>query len=159
MAANTSGRGALRALMLMPGPNRFQFTNFLANAAMLAEVKRHMMEDFAELLPPEMAPDLKDLNTNMARMVLELARTMLDRLDEAINPFEWWPLQSNLSVLFPLAKMLLAIPASTSEDERTFSSAGFTLDKLRTRMDLDNFRREHRARQFLVAGTDPQMAA
>ena len=51
--------------------------------------------------------------------------------------------------------MLLVIPASTAEDERSFSSAGFTLDKLRTRMDLDNFRREHRIRQFLVAGTDP----
>lgn len=146
---------SLEALMLMPGKNRFQFSNFQVNEDTLRDVKSHLMNDFKELLPPNMPENLKILNTTMGSATLELARTMLDALDEATNPLEWWPSQSNLSALFPLAKMLFSIPASTSEDERTFSSAGFTLDKLRTRMDLDNFRREHRIRQFMVAGTDP----
>jgi hypothetical protein len=51
--------------------------------------------------------------------------------------------------------MLFGIPASTSDDERSFSSAGLILGKLRTRLDLDNFRREQRIRQFLILGTDP----
>ena len=98
---------------------------------------------------------MKLLNKTVGMATLELARTMLNQVDEDVNPLEWWPSKSNLSALFPLAQMLFAIPASTSDDERSFSSAGFTLDKLRTRLDLDNFRREHRIRQFLVAGTDP----
>jgi hypothetical protein len=45
--------------------------------------------------------------------------------------------------------MLLAIPASIAEDERTFSSVGVTLSQRRTRLELDNLRREHRVRQLL----------
>ena len=48
--------------------------------------------------------------------------------------------------------MYLAIPASTSDDERVFSSAGFILNQRRTRLDLDNFRRENRVRQYITLG-------
>ena len=81
----------------------------------LRAVKTHMMNDFIELLPPNMPENLKALNTTMARATLELSRIMLDALGEDTNPFEWWPSQSNLSALFPLAKMLFSIPASTSD--------------------------------------------
>ena len=52
--------------------------------------------------------------------------------------------------------MLLQIPASSAENERSFSSASFVLDQRRTRLDLDNFRREHRIRRRLCAGTTGQ---
>ncbi len=50
--------------------------------------------------------------------------------------------------------MLFAIPASSADCERSFSSAGFTLDSRRNRMDVEVFRQEHRLRRFLVSGTD-----
>ena len=48
--------------------------------------------------------------------------------------------------------MLLQIPDSSAENERSFSSASFILDQRRTRLDIDNFRLEHRIRRALVAG-------
>jgi hypothetical protein len=56
--------------------------------------------------------------------------------------------------LFPLAKMLFAIPATSADNERSFSSASFTLDSRRYRTDIVRFRSEHRIRRFIVAGTN-----
>lgn len=50
--------------------------------------------------------------------------------------------------------MLLGIPGSSSESERSFSSASFTLDLHRYRLDIETFRKEHRLRRFLVSGTN-----
>jgi len=47
---------------------------------------------------------------------------------------------------------MLAIPCTSAEDERNFSSAGFTLSERRTRLHVDNFRAEHRIRRYLVGG-------
>ena len=50
--------------------------------------------------------------------------------------------------------MLLAIPATSADNERAFSSASFTLDYRRTRLDIASFRAEHRIRRYLISGTD-----
>lgn len=110
----------------------------------------NLLIDLLELLPPETPENLKALNRQMGAAALELARNELDAADEDLDPLLWWPQHPRLAGLFPLAKMLFAIPAATAEDERSFSSAGFTLDQRRTRLELDNFRREHRIRQFLL---------
>ena len=47
------------------------------NEATLRDVKAHMMDDFEELLPPKIAPDMKLLNKTVGMATLELARTML----------------------------------------------------------------------------------
>ena len=65
---------------------------------------------------------------------------------------DWWPNHPAYTLLYPVAKMLLQIPDSSAENERSFSSASFILDQRRTRLDIDNFRREHRIRRALVAG-------
>lgn len=87
--------------------------------------------------------------------MLQFARSVLDQLPDTADPLVVWPQQTVLAPLFPVAQMLFGIPASTSDDERSFSGAGLVLGNLRTRMDLDNFRREQRVRQFLTLGTDP----
>lgn len=146
---------ALEALYLMPGRNRFTFTNFVLGPNVLASIRNRLLDDVVELLPEDMTQDLKNQHREVARVMLGLARTMLDALEDTVDPLEWWPQQQVLSPLFPLAQMLFAIPASTSDDERSFSGAGLVLGNLRTRMDLDNFRREQRVRQYLTLGTDP----
>ena len=83
---------------------------------------------------------------------LLLARRRLDAIPEDTDPLSWWPKQALLASIFPLAKMLLAIPASSAEPERSFSSASFTLDQRRYRVNLAHFRSEHRIRRFLTAG-------
>ena len=55
--------------------------------------------------------------------------TLADR-----NPLVWWKeieeqgAGRGLGLLLPVARMYLAIPASSADVERTFSSAGFLLD-------------------------------
>jgi len=150
---------ALEALMLMPGPNRFQFVNFLVPPDVIAQVRTRLLDDVVELLPSNMTPEIKAQHRTLADATLTVARSTLDTLEDTEDPLECWPSMELLAPLHPVAQMLLAIPASTSEDERSFSSAGLTLGKLRTRMDLDNYRREQRVRQYLTSGTDPQSQA
>ena len=144
---------ALAGRMLLPGANLFQFTNFDVNEATLAAVRENMLNDLVELLPPDMSLARKNRNRVAAAAALDLARDELDVADEHDDPLVWWPdpAHQNLGALFPLVRMLLAIPASSAEDERAFSSAGVTLSPRRTRLDIDNFRREHRVRQYLAS--------
>ena len=52
------------------------------------------------------------------------------------DPFKWWRDQkpSDVSLLVPLAKRLLAIPASNGDVERLFSICAKLFDKLRSGM-------------------------
>ena len=139
-------------------PIRFAFANFVVNEAAVATIRSNIINDLLDLLPSGAPaatnPARRELHRSMADAALLLARSQLDEADAADDPLVWWPSHSELSILFPVAKMLLAIPASTAEDERSFSSAGFTLDRKRGRLDMDNFRREHRIRQYLTSGVN-----
>lgn len=150
---------ALEALYLMPGPNRFTFDNFVLAPNVLESVQNRLLDDVVDLLPPDMPQPIKAQHRDVARAMLVLARTLLDGLPDTADPLVEWPKLTVLAPLFPLAQMLFGIPASTSDDERTFSGAGLVLGNLRTRMDLDNFRREQRVRQFLTLGTDPHTSS
>ena len=88
---------------------------------------------------------------NQATTTLALAREELDEA-QLVDPLEWWPGKAELTPVYPLAKMLLAIPASSADNERSFSSASYTLDARRYRTDVEHFRMEHRIRRFLTAG-------
>lgn len=144
---------ALASRMLLPGRDLFTFRNFVVGEDVIAEVKTHMLNDFVELLPAAWDADRKQRYRNAAAGNLDLLRDELNQVDPDVNPLQWWPTNPAFGSLYLLAKMLLAIPASTAEDERVFSGAGVTLNERRTRLDIDNFRREHRVRQFLTSGT------
>lgn len=150
---------ALEAMYLLPGSDIFTFYNFQISEEVKKTVVANMMDDLNELLPPDTEPEARDLNRNMAAYALQMARRALDKVDDTVDPLEWWPCHTNLSCLFPLAKMLFGIPASSAENERSFSSASFTLDPRRTRLDIENFRKEHRIRRFLCAGADSSSQA
>lgn len=147
---------ALAARMFLPGTNLFDFENFDVGADVLAAVKENILSDFVELLPPGMLDARKVLQKSLANNTLDLARLTLDESPEEEDPLLWWPSHPEFSLLYPVAKMLLQIPAASAENERSFSSASFVLDQRRTRLDLDNFRREHRIRRTLCAGTTPE---
>ena len=145
---------ALAAAMLLPGPNPFQFQNFPLDATAIANLKNFMIDDFSELLPVDLPEAEVEQEKIAALHALNLARTQLDKAGSDEDPLVWWPAHPRLATLFNYAKMLFAIPASSAESERSFSSAGFTMDSHRTRLDLETFRMEHRIRRFIVAGTD-----
>jgi len=146
---------ALEARMLLPGRDIFTFLNFPLAEGTLEGVQESILDDVVELLPPASSEQQKDRRRRQAAIALEDIREQLALVDDTDDPLILWP-RSNveMSILFPVARMLFAIPASTADDERTFSSAGFTLNQRRGRLHLDNFRREHRIRQFLASGTD-----
>ena len=89
-------------------------------------------------------------------MTLNVARDTLDEVLEDTDPLYWWPSHPEYSILFLTAKMLLQIMDASAENERSFSSASFVLDQRRTRLDIDNFRREHRIRRALCVGKSDQ---
>lgn len=127
---------------------------FLITPEILNDVRDNIIDDALELLPPNTPEAQVILHRQVATAMLALARARLDTANEDQDPLEWWPNNLDLASLFSVAKMLFAIPASTAEDERGFSSAGFTLNQRRSRLDLDNFRREHRIRHFLTIDAD-----
>lgn len=153
------GSLALAATYLLPGPGPFTFTNFpLAEGVVQSAINR-IIDDVISLLPPGATLVQQERRRNLAASALEEARAVLDLEDPSTDPLLWWPTHGDYKVLFDAVKMYLAIPASTADDERVFSSTGFILNKRRTRLDLDNFRRESRIRQFLTVGNPVSSAA
>ena len=135
--------------------NTGEFENFDVPANLVAVVKDNIITDFQELLPPGVPQAQIDLQLNMARACVDLARLQLDQVDMATDPLEWWG--THFAIIHRVVKMLFQIPASSAENERSFSSASFyILSERRTQWDLDNFRREHRIRRAICAGSTPQ---
>lgn len=144
---------AMAALMLSPGKDRFVFSNFEFDNDMKAKVIAKIADEVIELLPSNSTDERKQHYRRTALITIELAKHQLDEVDESADPLAWWPQKKELSLLFPVAQMLFAIPASSAEDERAFSSAGFLLNQRRGRLALDSFKAEFRVRQFIVEGT------
>ena len=145
----------LAARMFLPGKNLFVFQNFEVTADTLKIVRDNILADYVDLLSPDLSQEEKDIEKNFAGIVFDKCRLELLKSDESANPLVWWPEHPNFTALFEVAKMYLQIPASSGENERSFSSASFTLDPRRTRLDLDNFRKEHRIRRKLCASGNP----
>jgi hypothetical protein len=155
----TGGSVALAARMLLPGPALMIFQNFDVTPQILNEVRENLLDDFVELLSSDTTEeDKQDLRLSV-NGALNMAVRKLVLLPADTDPLRWWPCQrEQLGTLFPLVKMLLAVPATSADNERAFSSAGFTLDIRRSRLDIEVFRREHRVRRFFVGGTDAHSA-
>lgn len=147
---------ALAARYFLPGKDLFQFQNFTVDDAKLEIVTENILSDLVELLPATTTEAQKAKKRTLARAILLAAREALDEEDPEVNPLEWWPNHPDFSILYAVVKMLLQIPASSAENERSFSSASFIMDQRRTRLDIDNFRREHRIRRALCSAASPQ---
>lgn len=150
----TGGSLALAARMFLPGPGILSFANFEVTDIVKAEIIENILSDVESLLPETTPQDeIGDLKIT-AKSALNLARKRLDKMDPKSSPLKVWPSQKDLSVLFPVGKMLLGAPASSADNERAFSSASFTMDNHRYMIDIETFRKEHRVRRFLVSGND-----
>lgn len=145
---------ALSACYFLPGANVFNFENFQVDEATLHSLQDNLLDDFEVLLPIDTPKDEIAGHRAIAQSMLPLVRKRLNALPADTDPLKWWPQQTTFVPLFPLVKMLFAIPASSADSERSFSSAGFTMGARRSRVDLASFRAEHRIRRFIVAGTD-----
>jgi hypothetical protein len=145
---------ALAAASIMPGYGRTAFVNFNVTPEIMAEVNENILDDVMALLPSDHPADELEVVRDSAALALRLCRVRLAKLDRDTNPLVWYPSQADLAILFAVIMMLLGIPASSADSERSFSSASFTLDIHRYRMDIETFRKEHRLRRFLVSGTD-----
>jgi hypothetical protein len=145
---------ALAARYLLPGTDLFTFTHFDVPGATLDQVVENLLDDYVTLLPSTTSEALLGPHKVAAGGVLQLARELLNGAAADVDPLQWWPQQQHLASLFPLVKMMLAVPASSADNERSFSSASYTLGIRRTRLELETFRAEHRIRRFLVGCAD-----
>jgi len=97
-------------------------------------------------------------NTNQLKTVTELESKLIsssllvaqERLAaaEPIDPLQWWSMQNDLTILHPVVRMFLAIPASSGQSESAFSSSGFLLGDTRTSLSIPHFRSEFRIKQY-----------
>ncbi len=143
---------ARTASFFLPGRRYRDFVNF-PNAdedRIVQDVRIRIATDAAALTPGR-----QNVRDRLLRS-LEDIRADLDDLDADMEPLSWFPLECETRSIFPIAMLYLSIPSTSAEDERNFSSAGVTLDKLRSRLDIDNFRYEHRVRRYLTAGSEAQ---
>jgi hypothetical protein len=154
----TEGSIALAAAYLLPGPNPLQFANFPFEGGLEESVINRILDDVIALMPPDSTQQQKLRRRALAASALAEARAVLDEEDPSVDPLKWWPSHGDYRSLFDAVKMYLAIPASTADNERVFSSAGFLLNQRRTRLNLDNFRRESRIRQYITTGNDSTSA-
>jgi len=145
---------ALAAMFFMPGPNQFQFKNFNVTDGVISSVIEKCVDDIVEILPSNATDLVKNRHRRSCPELLRDLREDLDLLDSGVDPLIWIPRQVHYSLLFPLAMLLLAIPATSAEDERSFSCAGDILGPNRTRLDIENFRRELRIRRYIIADGD-----
>jgi hypothetical protein len=120
----------------------------------LGRVVENLVDDYILLLPSATPEAVLGAHRTVAIGVLRLARELLNETAADVDPLEWWPQQLLLAPLFPLAKMMLAIPATSADNERSFSSASYTMGIRRTRLELETFRSEHLLRRFLVSAAD-----
>jgi len=142
---------ALAARLFLPGPNRMTFKYFPLAPGILEAVKQRVVDEISHLrwsVPDSRKPYLNDF----AAANLKYGIQLVDTCSPDTDPLDFWSQQKDLAALWPVIRMLLAVPASSAHAERAFSSAGFTLDEFRMSLEEENFRREHRLRRYLTAG-------
>ena len=94
-------------------------------------------------------------NKDLLAVTLQQLRRKIESLKGArcADPLEWWRTNtataSTLSVLAPLARMYFALPASSADLERSFSSAGFILEG-RQRLLVRNLETQAVVRDYLI---------
>lgn len=138
--------GSLAARYLLPGNDLFAFTNFSISAEKLEAVKDTILTHVMKLMPSA-THQQRERKKLLATAVLEDARLALDEENPDVDPLTWWPNHPDYAAIFPVAKMFLQIPAASTENDPYF-----IVDHRRTRVDVDNFRREYRLRRWLSAG-------
>ena len=117
-----------------------------------------MLRDAEELylnanLPRLQRPSRAGLSAQLTVLVLreefEANQNELDR--DTTDPLRWWQQHGGgaMAVLCPVARMYLAIPASTADVERSWSSAAF-LSTGRARLLPKNLERQMVIRDWLL---------
>jgi len=121
-------------------------------------VWERVLEDAVDLLSNEPAPAADSIifsKDTLRGLIAAVRLTFETRLYNekdgplfAGDPLDWWRRQG-LPQLWPLAKMLLAIPAANASAERTFSDSGF-LAEGREHMHMDTLEMLSIVRHYLV---------
>jgi hypothetical protein len=155
---------ALKAAAMDP---RFGHLSFIS-PALRDEIWVSLQKEMINLLPDEqnesnsgipMISWSPEQYQEISKSYLLLLRSNLEKNSAQfahVDPLQWWASQLNLAILHPLAQMLLAIPATSANVERLFSSTGFlnsgraalhgsTLEKLAT---IRHFRQHRQANEW-----------
>ena len=112
------GSLALAARSFLPGSGMLSFANFEVTEAAKIEIMENILSDVEALLPEDTPNDEIDDLKDAAESVTKLSRKRLDKVDAIFDPLKWWPGQKDLTVIFPVVKILLGIPESSADNER-----------------------------------------
>lgn len=142
----------LPAAALSPGYHHLVFQNFEVDAPKENIIDRLLKE------AKNAEPQMKESRENMLRWsIADLWEQMDTNYPLGSTPcddiLQWWRNAQSYAVLFPLVKMLLAIPVASADPERSFSSSGF-IQKGRSEMSVAHFRKEFRLRQLINQDSD-----
>jgi len=148
---------ALSAALFCPGENKLKYTHFTISDADRKIILQNVTDDLFEVIPKQTEAQAKMLNATLLA-VLELVDNSPAQSGSTL--LHWWKETSDpYKCVLPLVKMLLAIPATSCENERSFRSAGLLFHAERTSLSVLHFQQEHRVQQFFAHNNDKLQAA
>jgi len=143
---------ALSSALFCPGQNKLKYQHFTITSEDRTVIMENITTDSAEVLTNSTKAQLSMFT---ATLVAALEVVDIAPAQDSSTLLSWW--SSNgapYNCILPLVKMLLAIPATSCENERSFRSAGLLLHSERTNLTVPHFQQEHRIQQFFTDKTE-----
>lgn len=118
---------ALAASLLLPGHSLNALEHFKLKESVITSAEERLLHEALLMADPD--ADLIEAEKASLRIYFTPMRSRLLSASPQISPLAWWAENSKDRTLFQkVARVLLAIPASTAENERVFSSSAFVLE-------------------------------
>lgn len=138
---------ALVAALLCPGLHKLSYKYFPLSSKEKDTVRKRLHQEMATVVDCDVPSKVE-----LLALCLKIALEAMDKEETVCEDvLSWWKKSENTSLnfVFPAVKMLLAIPVSSTDPERAFSSAGLILNRYRSCLSSVHFRQEFRLRQYL----------
>jgi len=149
---------ALGAALLCPGHSTLQYKHFKIAETVKQAVIEHLYQDALEFETKATLTRIRKdyIRANLMAVLETVNNTTVTSSESLLN---WWRNQTDVGIIRPLVEMMLAIPASSSENERAHRGIGLTLGTDRWRMSIEHLQYQYRVRHFFAHGEETQSQA
>ena len=142
---------ALAAALLCPGQSALKYKHFKVTNQMKQHVINHLYRDALEF---EDNPSETRKTYIRASLLAALELVEQANPDESECPLLWWSKQEDVGVIRTVVEMMLAIPASSAENERAHHGMALTQKPERNQLSISTLQREYRVQQYFATGLE-----
>jgi len=145
---------ALGAALLCPGESKLRYKHFPITNKVKNKIIEDLEKDAQEFESNK--DSISDTRKNYIKYSLKAVLEIVEnaKIDEDESPLIWWSKQEPLAIIKPLVEMMLAIPASSAENERTHHGVALTLRPERNRISIRRLQHEFRIQQYFATGNE-----